>query len=235
MTSRTMRAGRNLASASSARSPRLQTATSNPSLFKISSSPSRMCGSSSTTRMRVLLVVSRAFIKAGPFGGRELRRQRQSQGETTATSIAWRIADGAAVGFGNAAGQGQSKAGPLDTTGQRVVSPEKLLENLFLATRWKTPSPIQHGPLGVTIAGGREGHFDLFPIGGIFLGVGEQVQHYLRDGVPITADADRSGGKIRSDSKSAGLQLGAVMLERIPGESRQIQDFKLGPLLSPLQ
>src|ERR1044071_9814613 len=49
-----MSAGRCLPAVSIAWSPRLHTATSNPSLFKTSSKPSRMCGLSSTTSIFVL-------------------------------------------------------------------------------------------------------------------------------------------------------------------------------------
>jgi hypothetical protein len=68
--------------------------------------------------------------------------QRQSQGKTTATAISWRVADGATVGFGHPAGQGQSKAGTLNATGQGIVSTEKLLKNLLLAPCWNTSPSI---------------------------------------------------------------------------------------------
>src|ERR1700683_3400053 len=121
MTSRTIRAGRCLLNASMASSPRLQTATSNDSLFNTSSRPSRMWGSSSTRRILV-------FISVGMAGW-----NRQAQGKATAAAVARPIDDFAGVGAGDLAGEREAEAGALNAAAQGIVRAVELFKNLFLA------------------------------------------------------------------------------------------------------
>src|SRR5437867_5071463 len=129
MTSRRIMAGRCLATALMAASPRLQTATSKPSLAKTSSSPSKMCGSSST--MRILFFISNRF-------------QRQPQTETTAAGFARFINDIAAVGPRDLARERQAEARALDAAAQGIVGAVELLEDLLGATIRHAQPAIKH-------------------------------------------------------------------------------------------
>src|SRR5690348_18445809 len=129
MTSSRMSAGRCLATASRAWSPRSQEPTSKPSPFSTSSSPSRMCESSSTMRILVFIERERGFCLLNRF-------QRQAQGETASGAGARFVNDIAAVGAGDLAGEGQAEAGALDTATQGIMRAIKFFEDfLFTAAR----------------------------------------------------------------------------------------------------
>src|SRR2546428_84598 len=103
--------------------------TSNPSLFNTSSRPRRMCGSSSTTRIF-------AFMSGG--------LERQAKHETTAPARSRFISDISAMRACDLAGQGKSKAGPLDAAAQSVMGAVKLLENFTAAAIRHPQTTIQN-------------------------------------------------------------------------------------------
>src|SRR6267142_757050 len=128
ITSSKIKLGRCLLKASMAWSPRLQTATSNPSLFSTSSRPRRICGSSSTIKIF-------AFMSG--------RFERQAKREATDSARQPFISNISAVRLRDLAGQREAQPRALDAAAKRVVRAIKLLKNLLTATVRKPQTSIQ--------------------------------------------------------------------------------------------
>src|SRR5437879_1319846 len=177
MTSRTIKPGRCRATESRAWSPRLHTATSNPSLFRTSSSPSRMCGSSSTIKIFVFIYF--AFIRGGNRSG------WQSQSKAAPAAVIGFAGDVATVRPGDLARQRQSQSGPLDSAAERIVRAIELLEDSFLGTGRHAQAAVEyahlHVPHGLRLLPDFHAHF--LAIGRIFLRVGKQVDDDLGERV----------------------------------------------------
>src|SRR5438445_725741 len=98
-----MRLGWFFATASIALSPRLQTTTSKPSLFRISSSPSEIWASSSTISILGFMAW---------FAG-------QAHDENAAAAFARLAANFSVVSANDLAGQGEPEAGTLNATAMK--------------------------------------------------------------------------------------------------------------------
>src|SRR5579884_64500 len=165
-------------------SPRLQTATSNDSLFNTSSSPSKMCGSSSTMRILVLADIGRC---------RGIVFHRQSQDETASAAVARTIKDIAAVRAGNLPRQRESKTRALDAAAQGIVRAIELLENLFFRTARDARAAIKDPQIHMRQRLARDFnlHADFFGVTGIFFGIGKQIDNHLSQRITVAVDAHR--------------------------------------------